>query len=47
MDISRYAVSAEDINALSTYQITKFFPLHNSLTKDKYHRTTVKIEDEG
>lgn len=43
MDISQYAVSAEDIDALSTYQITKFFRRHKSITKDDCNRTATNI----
>ncbi|KAF2175644.1 hypothetical protein K469DRAFT_609951 [Zopfia rhizophila CBS 207.26] len=43
MDISRYAVSAEDIDALTIYQITNFFRRHQSITKDDCNRTAAKI----
>ncbi|KAI0408312.1 hypothetical protein F4802DRAFT_549313 [Xylaria palmicola] len=43
MDISRYAVSAQDIDALSTYQITNFFRRHESITKDDCNRTAADI----
>lgn len=43
MDISQYAVSAEDIDALSTYQISNFFRLHKSITKDDCDCTAEKI----
>ena len=42
-DISRYAVSAEDIDALYTYQITNFFHRHRSITKDDCNRTAAII----
>lgn len=34
MDISQYVVGAEGIDALSAYQISNFFRLHQSFTKD-------------
>jgi hypothetical protein len=43
MDISQYAVSAEDIDALSTHQITNFFRRHKSITKDDCNRTAANI----
>lgn len=43
MDISRYAVGAEDIDALSTYQVTNFFRLHKSITKDECDRAGAKV----
>lgn len=43
MDISRYAVGAEDIDALFTYQVTNFFRLHKSITKDECDRAAAKI----
>jgi hypothetical protein len=43
MDISRYAVNAESIDALSTYQITNFFRQHECITKDDCNRTAASI----
>ncbi len=43
MDVSLYAAGAEDIDALSTYQITNFFGRHKYFTKDECHRTAVGI----
>ncbi|KAH6714479.1 hypothetical protein BKA61DRAFT_605359 [Leptodontidium sp. MPI-SDFR-AT-0119] len=43
MDISRYAVNAESIDALSTYQIDSLFRRHKSITKDDLNRTAASI----
>jgi len=43
MDISRYAVNAESIDALSTYQITNFFRRQESITKDDCNHTAATI----
>jgi hypothetical protein len=43
MDISQYAVDAESIDALSTYQIANFFRRHESITKDDCNHTAASI----
>ncbi|KAG5804251.1 hypothetical protein H9Q71_011157 [Fusarium xylarioides] len=43
MDISQYAVGAEDIDILSRYQITNFFNRQKSITKNDCDRTAVRI----
>jgi hypothetical protein len=47
MDISRYAVNAESIDALSTHQIDSFFCRHKSITKDDLNRTAARISHAG
>jgi hypothetical protein len=43
MDISQYIVSAESIDALSTYQIASFFSRHESITKDDCNHTAASL----
>jgi nitrate reductase cytochrome c-type subunit len=43
MDISQYAVGAEDIDALSSFQIANFFRRHKSTAKDDCDRAAAKI----
>ncbi|KFH47905.1 hypothetical protein ACRE_011350 [Hapsidospora chrysogenum ATCC 11550] len=43
MDISQYAVGAEDIDALSAFQIANFFRRHKSIAKDDCDRAAAKI----
>ena len=43
MDIARYADSAEDCDAFSSYQINSFFLWHKSITKDDCNRTAAEI----
>lgn len=43
MDISQYAASAEDIDVLSTYQISSFFYRHTSVTRDDCNGAAASI----
>ena len=43
MNISQYAASAEDIDVLSTYQISKFFYRHTPVTRDDCNSVAASI----
>ncbi|KAF4505943.1 hypothetical protein G6O67_007840 [Ophiocordyceps sinensis] len=43
MDISLHAATAEDIDALTEFQIANFFHRHNSVTKDDCNNTAANI----